>query len=222
MRLPENGIENNRVGGVYVYDRARGEYAWLGGLQEGQRIGNQYAYQQVSVYSTDAEAEKGPVDMLLPSASKIKYGGDVNWLDVDKNDTIDTRDRVYMGNTIPRVTGGFTNTVNYKYLSLIVRMDYTLGATIYNETAARLEGNFSGANAISSSMLRSWQKEGDVTDKIEYLSLDTKVISESEFEKIKQPDFQYLRMKKYDPKVWKEFTTLEPVQEMKQFSITEN
>jgi len=172
MKLPENGIENNRVGGVYVYDPARGSYAWLGGLQEGQRIGDQYAYQQVSVYSTNAEAAKAPIDMLLPSASKMKYGGDVNWMDVDRNDTIDTRDRIYMGNVIPRITGGFTNTVNYKGLSLTVRMDYTLGATIYNETAARLEGNFSGANAISGHMLRSWQKEGDVTDVPRYYWAD--------------------------------------------------
>ena len=69
-----------------------------------------------------------------------------------------------MGNSIPRVTGGFTNTLSYKNLSLIVRMDYTLGATIYYETGARLEGNFSGANAISGHMLRSWQKQGDITD----------------------------------------------------------
>lgn len=164
LRLPENGIENNRVGGVYVFDPAKGTYGWLGGLQEGQRIGDLYAYKQVSVYSTDDEAAKGPIDMIVPGAGKKKYGGDVNWLDVDKNDTIDTRDRVYMGNSIPRVTGGFTNTLSYKNLSLIVRMDYTLGATIYYETGARLEGNFSGANAISGHMLRSWQKPGDITD----------------------------------------------------------
>lgn len=164
LRLPENGIEHNRVGGYYVYDPARGGYAWLGGLQEGGRIGDLYGYRQVSVYATDEEAAKGPVDMLLPSANKIKYGGDVNWLDVDRNDTIDTRDRVYLGNAIPRFTGGFSNTFSYKNLNLIVRMDYTLGATMYNETAARLEGNFSGANAISANIRRSWQQQGDVTD----------------------------------------------------------
>jgi TonB-linked SusC/RagA family outer membrane protein len=172
LQLPENGIENNRVGGVYVYDPNRGSYAWLGGLQQGKRIGDQYAYQQVSIYSTDGEAAKGPTDMLLPSASKKKYGGDVNWLDLDKNDTIDTRDRVYMGNTIPRITGGFTSSLSYKSLSLTARVDYTLGATVYNETVARLEGNFSGANAISKNMLRSWQKEGDITDVPRYYWAD--------------------------------------------------
>lgn len=164
IELPANGIENNRVGGVFVYDPAKGDYAWLGGLQEGHRIGDLYAYKQVSIYSTDEEALKGPVDMILPGTNKTKYGGDVNWLDADRNDTIDTRDRVYMGNAVPRVTGGFTNTFSYKQLSFIVRMDYTLGATMYNETIARLEGNFSGANAISANMLRSWQKQGDITD----------------------------------------------------------
>ncbi|PPL02787.1 SusC/RagA family TonB-linked outer membrane protein [Parapedobacter indicus] len=172
LRLPENGIEYNRVGGVYVYDPKKGDYAWLGGLQEGQRIGDLYAYKQVSVYATDEEAMQGPVDMLIPRTDKTKYGGDVNWLDVDRNDTIDTRDRVYMGNSIPRITGGLTNNFSYKNLSLSVRMDYTIGATIYNEAVARMEGNFSGANAISANMRRSWQNQGDITDVPRYYWAD--------------------------------------------------
>ncbi len=172
LKLPENGIENNRVGGVYVYDPGRGDYAWLGGLQEGQRIGDLYAYKQVSVYATDEEAIQGPVDMLIPRTDKTKYGGDVNWLDVDRNDTIDTRDRVYMGNSIPRITGGLTNNFSYKNLSLSVRMDYTVGATIYNEAVARMEGNFSGANAISANVRRSWQNQGEITDVPRYYWAD--------------------------------------------------
>lgn len=43
-------------------------------------------------------------------------------------------------------------------------MDYTLGATVYYELGARLEGNFSGSNAIGSEVLRSWKKQGDITD----------------------------------------------------------
>lgn len=164
LKLPENGIENNRVGGEYVYDPKRGAYAYLGGLQEGGRIGDLFGYQQVSVYATDEEAAKGPVDMLIPRTNKTKYGGDVNWLDVDRNDTIDTRDRVYLGNSLPRITGGFTNSFSYKSISLSVRMDYTMGATIYYENGARTSGNFSGANGINADILRSWQKQGDITD----------------------------------------------------------
>ncbi|WP_432673102.1 carboxypeptidase-like regulatory domain-containing protein [Flavobacterium sp. SM2513] len=61
--------------------------------------------------------------------------------------------------------------------------------------------------------------EGDILNKTEYLNLDQKEISQSEFESLKEPDFKFIKINKYDPKIWKEFTTLEPAEEMKQFSI---
>ncbi|MPN62423.1 hypothetical protein SDC9_210171 [bioreactor metagenome] len=51
-------------------------------------------------------------------------------------------------------------------------MDYTLGGTLYYETGARIEGNFSGANALSKKILRSWQKQGDITDIPKYYWAD--------------------------------------------------
>ena len=164
LKLPYNGNVNNRVGGEYLWDSKKGEYAWFGGLQEGGRVGDMFAFKQVSVYKTDEEAAKGPVDMLVPRADKKKYGGDVNWLDSDGNGIIDLRDRVYMGNQLPTITGGFNNSFSYKNFNLYVRMDYMLGHTIDFETGARIEGNFSGVNAIGSNILRSWQKPGDDTD----------------------------------------------------------
>lgn len=164
LKLPPNGIENNRVGGAYVWDNKKGTYEWKGGLQEGGRIGDKYGYKQVSVYATDEEAAKGPYDTFITRANKTKYGGDVNWLDADRNDTIDSRDQVYMGNPYPRLTGGVTNSFSYKNINLSIRTDYTVGATVYYELGARLEGDFSGSNAISSDMLKSWQKQGDKTN----------------------------------------------------------
>lgn len=63
--------------------------------------------------------------------------------------------------------------------------------------------------------------EGDMLDRTEYLNLGQKEISAASFEAIKEKDFKYINMKKYDPKIWKEFTTIEPVNEMKQFSVEE-
>lgn len=164
LELPYNGIENNRIGGVYVYDPKIGDYAWKGGLQEGGAIGDMYAYKQLSIYATDEEAAAGPADMIPPGADKTKHGGDVNWLDVDGNNIIDETDRIYMGNPYPDWTGGFSNTFFYKGFSLVSRFDFTLGHMIYNETKARVLGNFSGQNAISHAVTRSWQKQGDITD----------------------------------------------------------
>ena len=172
LKLPSNGIPNNRVGGVNVWDAKTKSYQWKGGLQEGGRVGDLYGYKQLSIYPTDADAAAGPVDMLVPRTNKTKYGGDVNWLDADGNDTINTKDQVYMGNPYPHLTGGFTNTFSYKNISLYVRMDYTIGAHIYYETGARLEGQFSGANALSTDLLKSWKKQGDITDVPRYYFAD--------------------------------------------------
>lgn len=164
LKLPNNGIENNRIGGVYIWDAQTGSYQWKGGLQEGGRIGDMFAYKQLGIYATDEQAQAGPKDQLVVGTDKTKHGGDVNWQDVDGNGIIDDKDRIYMGNPFPTWTGGFTNRFNYGNFSLTVRLDYTAGHMIYNETKARVLGNFSGQNAISEAVTRSWQKQGDITD----------------------------------------------------------
>ena len=56
LKLPDNGAENNRIGGEYLWDPKRGDYAWLGGLQEGGRVGDIYGHVVEGVYATDEEA----------------------------------------------------------------------------------------------------------------------------------------------------------------------
>jgi TonB-linked SusC/RagA family outer membrane protein len=172
MKLPENDNENNRIGGVFVYDPALGQYVWKGGLQEGGRLGDMFAYQYQGVYATDEEALGGPLDLLVPGTNKSKFGGDVRWADLDKNDTIDSRDRVYAGNIFPRWTGGFHNTFNYKRFTLTVRTDFALGHTIYHETRARFNGQFQGDIGILQETTRSWQNQGDQTPFPRYMWAD--------------------------------------------------
>ncbi len=163
-RLPDNGVENNRIGGISIWDPAKKEYAWMGGLQEGGRMGDLFAYRQLGIYATDDEAAAGPVDMLVVGADKTKYGGDVNWLDSDNNGIIDARDRVYVGNIYPTWTGGLSSSLSFKNINLLIRTDYTTGHTSQNETRQRLLQQTTGQNALHADLLRSWQKQGDVTD----------------------------------------------------------
>lgn len=164
LKLPENGIEFNRIGGDYVYVPSRSSYEWVAGLQEGGRPGDLYAYHQLGIYATDEEAANGPKDTMVPLPDKTKYGGDVNWEDVDGNGEIDSRDRVFVGNIYPTWTGGISNSFAYKNVGLTVRMDYTAGHTIYNYTEAAGVGQFQGENGLSSALLDSWQEQGDVTN----------------------------------------------------------
>ncbi|HLG38786.1 MAG TPA: SusC/RagA family TonB-linked outer membrane protein, partial [Chitinophagaceae bacterium] len=154
LKLPFNGNENNRQGGFQIFDAKQGKVIWVSGLQEGQPLGAIYAYKQLSIFQSDAEVLKiantrydqvanitGPG--LSFGAGKIS-AGDVNWLDVDKNDTIDSRDQVYIGNINPKYTGGFSTTVSYKGISFYTRFDFAIGHVLYNDLVARVLGNYQG------------------------------------------------------------------------------
>jgi TonB-linked SusC/RagA family outer membrane protein len=163
-KLPNNGVARNRIGGVYVWDPSTGAYDWLGGLQEGGRIGDMYAFKLTGVYATDDAAAKGPVDQLVNTTNKTKYGGDAIWQDVDGNNIIDTRDQVYVGNPYPKWTGGFSSSLNYKGLGFYVRMDYSTGATIYNYPAVFADGQLQGDALPTQKYINNmWKKPGDIT-----------------------------------------------------------
>ncbi|MGX5819315.1 SusC/RagA family TonB-linked outer membrane protein [Chitinophaga lutea] len=164
LKLPPNGIANNRIGGIYVWSESANAYVWAGGLQEGGTMGDLFGYRQLGLYQSDADAGKGPVDMLVEGADKTKFGGDVIWKDFDRNDTIDARDQEYMGNIYPKWTGGLINTFSYKNMYLTIRMDFMTGQTIYNYMRATTTGQFAGDLGLSADAGRSWQKPGDNTE----------------------------------------------------------
>lgn len=169
--LPSNGNLNNRIGGTQIWDAASNAYVFVGGLQEGGKIGDFYAHKQLYILPTQAAADAYNasnrdtyVGKSAGNPNGLKYAGDAVFEDTDKNGIVDSRDRVYMGNMFPTLVGGFTLNASYKGFSLAVRTDYSLGATIYNEARARFVGQFQGNYGLISESLQSWQKEGDITD----------------------------------------------------------
>jgi len=175
LKLPFNGNEFNRQGGLQVYDPAQGRVVWVGGLQEGQPLGAIYGYKQVSIFRDDADVQANAAnryDLIagISGPNRTNTGtnkitpGDVNWLDVDKNDTIDTRDQVYLGNINPKYTGGFSTTVSYKGFSLYSRFDFAVGHTIYNDIVARTLGNYQGTFNYIDLQKKAWSPTNTVTD----------------------------------------------------------
>ncbi len=125
-------------------------------------MGDMFAYKQTGIYTTDAEAASAPVDNIVTVGDKTKFGGDVIWLDADKNNIIDSKDQTYMGNPYPKWTGGLASTIIYKGVELYVRCDYMTGHTIYNYAKGFLDYNWQGGNAMTQDVVeRSWKKQGD-------------------------------------------------------------
>ncbi|MBX2925073.1 MAG: TonB-dependent receptor [Chitinophagaceae bacterium] len=169
LKLPDNGVPNNRVGGDFVWDEGAKDYVWKGGLQEGGRMGDMYTLKQVSIYATDAEAAAGPTYTYIVGNDKTQYGGDVKFYDADGNNIIDSRDQVYMGNVYPVWTGGISNTFSYKGLSLYVRMDYTTGHTIFNYGKLFLDMNgYSDGSFTKEKYEKSWKEPGDIAEQSRY------------------------------------------------------
>ncbi|SDF51151.1 TonB-linked outer membrane protein, SusC/RagA family [Mucilaginibacter pineti] len=175
LKLPYNGNANNRQGGLQVYDPKSGKVIWVGGIQEGQPLGQIYGYKQVSIFkdAADVAATAGNrIDNVAsitgPNLPAGKGGhitpGDVNWQDVDKNDTIDSRDQVYLGNIYPKWTGGFNLNVAYKAFSFYSRFEYTLGNTIYNDLVARTLGNYQGTFNYIDLQKQAWSPTNTNTD----------------------------------------------------------
>jgi len=170
LKLPYNGIPNNRVGGNYVWDPALGAYAWRGGLQEGGTLGDFYSWKQLGIYASDHDAAGAPVDMVMGFTDKTKYGGDANYADLDRNDTLDTRDLVYMGNPYPKWTGGISSSLSYKGFNLYVRADYTVGHIIYNYAKLFLAGMWAGNLNFPQEMVsQGWKQDGDIATRAQYI-----------------------------------------------------
>lgn len=178
LQLPYNGNQNNRQGGLQVWDPNTKQLVWVGGLQEGHTLGDIYGYKQVSIFKDAAEVAAiagNRVDRIanitgpnLPAGPGTNGGhigpGDVNWLDVAKNDTIDSRDQVYLGNVYPKYTGGFSTSLSYKNFSFFARFDYAFGHTIYNDAIARTLGNYQGTLNYTTLQKQAWSPTNTVTN----------------------------------------------------------
>jgi TonB-linked SusC/RagA family outer membrane protein len=177
IKLPYNGVENNRQGGYQIFDPKSNQLIWVGGYQEGKSIGDIVAYKALRILRDwadvqatvpnryDAIAELYGPDAYAGFDESERNGkypispGDVLWEDFDNNDIIDSKDRYVVGNIYPKWTGGFNTTISYKNFSLYGRFDYALGHIIYNDFAAKTMGNMIGNMNVIDWVYDSWSPD---------------------------------------------------------------
>jgi TonB-linked SusC/RagA family outer membrane protein len=90
-------------------------------------------------------------------------GGDAIYEDVNHDGTINQYDIKYLGNSLPKVNGGFSLTMQYQNWKLVARFNYRWGNKIVNTARMGLESMYGTQNQASSVTYR-WRKDGDVTD----------------------------------------------------------
>ena len=156
VSLPDNGMERNHINAFQVYTGNGDEKKWVGGQQEGQEPGILYLYQADGIYRSYDEI---PANLVRKYGSRTYYGpeawnkltaeqqnattnfpiqpGDTKFHDVNGDDVIDEFDKVKVGATSPRWTGGFNTTLRWKNFQLYGRFDYALGFWLYENSGTQ-------------------------------------------------------------------------------------
>lgn len=177
VKLPFNGNEGNRQGGNQVYDPASNALVWVEGLQEGMEWGDVYGFRMKGIIRTDQDLAN--YNVRDDAAGEVWYGsaagkkvasqkliteqgltgylatqlGDVMWDDINGDGVIDKTDRVKLGNSLPKWTGGFNTSFSYKSWSLFARMDYALGHIQMDQmqlwSLGFFQGEFNGTSLVN-------------------------------------------------------------------------
>ena len=167
------------------YDYTNGTY--LSRIQEGNSYGSIYGFKYKGVYQynkyipgvqenapvardengyvfTDEEGTPLPMYFAYGRSNEYQFrGGDAIYEDINKDGSIDELDIVYLGNSNPKINGGFGSTIRYKNLSVTAFFNFRYGSKIVNMARMNAE-NMYYLNNQSVSVNWRWRKDGDVTE----------------------------------------------------------
>jgi hypothetical protein len=94
----------------------------------------------------------------------VKYtfvGGDAVYEDINKDGQISALDVVYLGSSLPKLTGGFGMKFNYDRWSVNLQFNYRYGNKVINYARMGLE-NMSNNSNQSQAINWRWHNEGDI------------------------------------------------------------
>lgn len=63
--------------------------------------------------------------------------------------------------------------------------------------------------------------EGNMVEKTEFLNMSRSDVNQSEISAALEPDFKYQVLRRYDPAIWSAYSAIEPLEEMKRFTVPE-
>lgn len=155
----------------------RGEYLRL--LQINNPFGSFYGYKYKGVYkdrdatiATSAGGKPiiGPNGQVVymrfnyPNVDYVFQPGDAMYEDINHDGNINHMDVVYLGNSNPKLTGGFGPAITIKNkLKITTFFSFRYDFDIVNGTKMNTTAMYNFDNQ-STAVLRRWRKEGDVTD----------------------------------------------------------
>ena len=174
---------NNPFGSIYGF-RSKGVYMYnydgtsksamrivktqgLEALQARIDAGDTYpvALDEYGKVITNERGEPLQMQFCYKTNTGSKYvfkGGDAIYEDVNHDGNINQLDLVYLGNSLPKLTGGFGIRFHYDRFSLNAQFNYRVDYDIFNMARLDMEAMVTNNNQSQAVNYR-WRKEGDVT-----------------------------------------------------------
>lgn len=165
LRLPENGFDKNRIGGIRFTDGTG-----VGGVAEGERMFGVIGYLPDFIIDNEEQAANAMYDFRAagwdPATGKAikgqKFPGDFEWVDLNGDGKITNNDTQILGHVVPTTTGGMHTKVTYKGFEFYILTDFALGHSIYDRQISLLNAyGESGYISPTTDVLDAWQAEGD-------------------------------------------------------------
>ena len=168
---PLGSLYGFRFKGVYMYNynTTWTKERWAQAeaeLPAGKKLHDLYPVAGDAEGNTIYGADGKPLRMVYnykEGASTYSFrGGDAMYEDINNDGNINQLDIVYLGNSNPKIQGGFGTTFQYKRLSLKTQFSFRYGVDVINSARMGLE-NMHSNNNQSIAVNWRWRKEGDVT-----------------------------------------------------------
>ena len=178
VKLPYNGLENNRQGGTQVYTGKGDEKTWIGGYQEGQNPYQRIGFGAKGMARNQADIDAlgdyidiaGSVGIYANESGRqrlldLGYGrlnivrlmpGDIIFQDMNGDNMIDNYDQKVIGHADAHWTGGFNTTLTWKGLSLYARFDMGFGFQVYDSNLSFWLAEGQGAMSFPKEVRNSW------------------------------------------------------------------
>ncbi len=154
--------EGNSYGSIYGF-KYKGVYRYndyIPGVQENAPV----ARDENGNVITGQDGEPLPMYFAFGQSNAYEFrGGDAIYEDINHDGTIDELDIVYLGNSNPKLNGGFGTTIRYKSFQVSAFFNFRYGNKIVNVARMSAENMYYLDNQSVSVNWR-WRKDGDVTD----------------------------------------------------------
>ena len=175
---------NNSLGSIYGF-RYQGVYQYTYDYLQNYRRENNLSTAEYEAWINDFLAAGNTAPVAVDAQGKVimlntgepqhmvydysdgssRYnfqGGDAKYEDINHDGQINALDVVYLGNSLPKVNGGFNLTLRYGNWSIKGRFNYRFGNKVVNMARMSLEEMY-GTNNQSATVNYRWRKDGDDT-----------------------------------------------------------